>query len=361
MHRRQSLPLVRIAALVALVAGAAVSVPTAATDRVVIVRPGDTLSELALQYGVTVAQLRALNAIVDPNRIYPGQRLRLAAPPPASAKPEAAAPKPVVHIVQWGEHLTGIAQRYGTTIGAIVKANGIANPSYLRVGQRLNIPGTTAAVTPSALPAAVAPALAPLVHVVAAGENLTGIAQRYGTSIAAIVSANSMANPSYLRVGQHLTIPGAIALPEKAGSAMPPAMAAKVATLSEIRAIITAEATAQGVSVPFALAVAWQESGWQAGVVSWAGAVGVMQLTPATADWVAANMLGRHINLYDAQSNVRGGIWLLRHYLTRYHGNKPLVLAAYYQGQTAADRYGVYAMTRSYVASILALESIFAH
>ena len=294
MYRRPSLPLVRIAALVTLLAGAAVSVPVAATDRVVIVRPGDTLSEIALQYGVSVAQLRALNAIVDPNRIYPGQRLRLAAPPAAAATPKAAAPKPVVHVVQRGENLTGIAQRYGTSIAAIVKANRIANPSYLHIGQRLTIPGVTA-------------------------------------------------------------------LSPKAGSAMPSTLAAKVATRSEIRAIITAEAKAQGVSIPFALAVAWQESGWQAGVVSWAGAVGVMQLTPATADWVAASMLGRPINLYDARSNVEAGIRLLRHYLTRYHGNKPLVLAAYYQGQTAADRYGVYRMTRSYVASILALESIFAH
>ena len=131
--------------------------------------------------------------------------------------------------------------------------------------------------------------------------------------------------------------------------------------LAVIHFASTAEATAQGVSVPFALAVAWQESGWQAGVVSWAGAVGVMQLTPPTADWVASSMLGANINLYDARSNVRAGIRLLRHYLFRYQGSKPLALAAYYQGQTAADQYGVFATSRSYVASILALESIFAH
>jgi soluble lytic murein transglycosylase-like protein len=70
-------------------------------------------------------------------------------------------------------------------------------------------------------------------------------------------------------------------------------------------------------------------------------------------------MLGHRVELYDARSNVQAGVTLLKHYLERYHGDRSLVLAAYYQGQTAADRYGIYAMTRPYIASILALESFF--
>ena len=105
--------------------------------------------------------------------------------------------------------------------------------------------------------------------------------------------------------------------------------------------------------------MAWQESGWRPNVVSRAGAVGVMQLTPATADWVATTMLGHGIKLRDARSNVEAGVALLRHYLDRYHGDRRLTLAAYYQGQTAADRHGVYRMTRPYIASILALEKLF--
>ena len=58
---------------------------------------------------------------------------------------------------------------------------------------------------------------------------------------------------------------------------------------------------------------------------------------------------------------MRAGIRLLKHYLARYDNDKSLVLAAYYQGQTAADRHGVYRMTRPYIASILALERYFAH
>lgn len=366
MSDRTHLPLLRIAVVVALLGGVAIAVPAAATDRVVVVQPGDTLSEIALRYGMTVAQLRELNGIADPNRIFAGQRLRLTGTAEAQVTPPSAEAAAVEHVVAWGETLTGIARRYGSTIAAIAAANSLSNPSYLRVGQHLTIPGTAATPaapappTPAAAPpTAPAPAAVP-VHVVASGETLTGIAHRYGSTIAAIAAANGISNPSYLRVGQHLSIPGAVAPPAAPAAKMPATLASLVAARSEVGDIIRAEATAQGVPVAFALAVAWHESGWRPGVVSSAGAVGVMQLTPPTADWVGSSMLGHRVDLYDARSNVQAGVSLLKHYLARYNGDRSLVLAAYYQGQTAADRYGVYGMTRPYIASILALEAFFA-
>ena len=293
MPHRAHLPPLRIAALLAVFAGAAIAVPAAATDRVVVVQPGDTLSEIAVHYGVSIGQLRALNGISDPNRIYAGQRLRLTGQAAATTTTPGTKPQPVVHVVASGENLTGIAKHYGSTIAAIATANGIANPSFVRTGQRLTIPGAGSAATAAS-------------------------AGRMSASMSSLVAGR-----------------GAI------GN------------------IIRAEAKARGVPVAFALAVAWQESGWRAGVVSRAGAVGVMQLTPPTADWVASTMLGHGIDLYDARSNVRAGVTLLRHYLDRYHGDRSLVLAAYYQGQTAADRHGVYRMTRPYIASITALEKFF--
>lgn len=289
MAYRSHLPLVCTAVLVAVIAGAAVTVPAAATDRVVVVQSGDTLSEIALEHGVSVAQLRALNAIADPNRIYAGQRLRLSGPAGSAPRPPTPTATEGVHVVARGETLTGIARHYGSTIAAIAQANGIANPSFLRVGQRLTIPG--------------APAVAP------AGR-------------------------------------------------MPDSISLLMAARGEVGAIIRAEATSQGVPIALALAVAWQESGWRANVVSRAGAVGVMQLTPATAEWVASTMLGHGIDLHDVRSNAQAGVALLRHYLDRYHGDRTLALAAYYQGQTAADRHGVYRVTRPYIASILALEKL---
>ena len=70
-------------------------------------------------------------------------------------------------------------------------------------------------------------------------------------------------------------------------------------------------------------------------------------------------MLGAPVDLANLRQNVRAGVRLLAHYRDRYDGNVDLVLAAYYQGQTAADRHGVYPISRPYVASIKALIRIF--
>ncbi len=136
-------------------------------------------------------------------------------------------------------------------------------------------------------------------------------------------------------------------------------MAELVARRDAVRRVIVEEAARYDVPAALALAVAWQESGWQQGVVSHANAIGVMQLIPATGEWVGEAMLGHSVNLRDLRHNVRAGVRLLAHYLQRYEGNRDLVLAAYYQGQTAADRHGVYPVSRPYIASIGVLERLF--
>lgn len=355
--QRPTKPLVAVGALaLALAAGSVLVGPAAATDRVVIVQPGQTLSEIAAQQGVTVPQLVALNGIANPDRIFAGQRLVVATATPASA-PAPVAAAPAAHQVARGETLTGIAARYGTSIAALASANGISNPSYIRSGQVLAIPGAPAA-QPAAAPA---PAAAPTSHQVAYGETLSHIALRYGTSVAALASANGIVNSSYIRAGQVLVIPasaaGAPAAPSTSGA--PTSMAALMAQRDAVRQLIVAEAIVQGVPPAFALAVAWQESGWQQGVVSHAGAIGIMQLIPASGEWVAQSILGEPVNLSDAGSNVRAGVRLLRHYLDRYAGDRSLALAAYYQGQAATDRHGIYPVSRPYIASILELEQIF--
>jgi soluble lytic murein transglycosylase-like protein len=140
---------------------------------------------------------------------------------------------------------------------------------------------------------------------------------------------------------------------------MPASMAARVAARDAVRQVITEEANRYGVPVAFALAVAWQESGWQQHAVSTAGAIGVMQLLPATAEWVGTAMLGHPVPIDDTRHNVRAGVRLLAHYLARYSGNRDLVLAAYYQGQSAADRHGVYPVSVTYIDSITRLERLF--
>lgn len=259
-------------------------------------------------------------------------------------------------VVRPGDTLTAISRRHGVSIAEITRLNQLPDPNRIFAGQRLRLEADDA---PPATPAPSAPTAAPAPersHVVRAGEHLTGIARQYGVSVAAIVAANGIANPSRIYAGQRLVIPGTKVEPAASPApSIPKSIAAVMARRDDIRRLIAAEADRFDVPAALALAVAWQESGWRQNVVSHAGAIGVMQLLPATGEWVGDVMLGQRVDLRSAQDNVRAGVRLLKHYLSRYDGNVELVLAAYYQGQTAADRHGVYPVSRGYIASIRAL------
>jgi len=317
---------------VALAAGPLFSASALASDEVVV-RPGDTLTGISKRHGVTISAIVAANALADPNRIFAGQRLRISsAPPPTPAPPPAAVPSQAAgsHTVARGDNLWSIARFYGISLSALVAANGIINASRIQPGRQLILPGAApAAPAPPAAPSAPTPAAAP--------------------APAAPPTAPSAPTPA--------PAPAPAAPP--AAPAMSAWMAAVVAQRDAMRLVIAEEATAAGVPVTLALAVAWQESGWRQNVVSSAGAVGVMQLMPGTARWVGDSMLGRAVDINDARDNVRAGVRLLAHYLDRYGGNRDLVLAAYYQGQGAADRHGVYPVSRAYIASVNALEGMF--
>ncbi len=112
-----------------------------------------------------------------------------------------------VHVVQPGENLFRIALRYGTSVQAIMNANGLTNRSYIWVGQRLTIPGGAGGGGSSGGSSGSATATGG-VHVVRRGETLSSIARRYGTTVSAIASANGIRNPSLIWVGQRLRIPG---------------------------------------------------------------------------------------------------------------------------------------------------------
>jgi LysM repeat protein len=331
----------------------------------VTVRPGDTLTSIARRSGVSIERIVQLNGIADPNRIYVGQQLKLEhAVTPANASEGGE----VVHVVRSGESTWGIAMRYGVTVAAIAEANGMVNPSRIFAGTRLVIPGVAADPAPAAAPAAqTASQPTPttggeVVHVVRSGESTWGIAMRYGVTVAAIAEANGMVNPSRIFAGTRLVIPGGAPAPRGAAAApapLPAAMARAVDERDDVRRLIVAEAERFGVPVSLALALAWQESGWRQSVVSWAGAVGVMQLLPTTAEWVADTMLHEPVNVHDVRDNVRAGVRLIAHYLARYDGSVDLALAAYYQGQVGTDRHGVYSMSRTYIGAIRGLQRLF--
>jgi spore germination protein len=94
-----------------------------------------------------------------------------------------------IHVVQRGENLWLLSQRYGVSINQIITVNELANPNQLVVGLALVIP------TP------------PLQYIVQYGDNLWLIAQRYGTMVQAIIQENQITNPSSIYPGQIIRIP----------------------------------------------------------------------------------------------------------------------------------------------------------
>ncbi len=140
-------------------------------------------------------------------------------PPTATAKPPATpSPTPVqveptatplppaamggcYYTVRRGDTLFSIARRFGSTIEAIAQANGLANPRYIRAGQKLLIPGAY----PACAPSSAAPGTT--IYIVRPGDTLYSIAKRYRTTVAAIAWANGIADPRRIWAGQRLIIP----------------------------------------------------------------------------------------------------------------------------------------------------------
>jgi len=121
------------------------------------------------------------------------------------------------------------------------------------------------------------------------------------------------------------------------------------ATPAEIAREIQAASLRHSISAPLVEAVAWQESRFNQAAVSPKGAMGVMQLMPATA-----RQLG--VDARDVASNIEGGALYLSQMLRRFEGDVPRALAAYNAGPEAVQRYGgipPYAETQAYVRAIL--------
>ncbi|WNF23857.1 LysM peptidoglycan-binding domain-containing protein [Mesobacillus jeotgali] len=155
---------------------------------------GDTLWKIAAKFNTTISEIVKLNNL-DPNKyLFIGQKLKV----PAADSPEPA-PQPVIHSVQSGDTLWKIAQKYGTTIDSIVKANNLDPAKYLYIGQKLTIPSSTPNQEP--------PAVEPVVHEVVSGDTLWKISVKYSTTIDVIVKANNLDPAKYLYIGQKLTIP----------------------------------------------------------------------------------------------------------------------------------------------------------
>jgi LysM repeat protein len=165
------------------------------------VKPGDSLYTIAVGFDITVEDIKQHNQLDHPNTLRVGQELKIPQQPNATetaGQAGQAAEEGYIHVVQPGETLFGIAQRYSVPLNELAKANNITNPGALRVGQRLRIPDAAAPKPTNT---------GQRVHIVQPGETLSEIAIQYGVTPKAIAKANSLSNPSRIVSGQKLIIP----------------------------------------------------------------------------------------------------------------------------------------------------------
>lgn len=249
------------------------------------------------------------------------------------------------HRVRRGETLSGIAARYGVGVEVVVAANHLRNPNLIIAGARLRIPGGGGGSSS-----------APRAHTVRSGENLSGIAAHYGVSVTALAQANHLADPNLIVTGRHLRIPSGGA----SSSGYSTSSASSVSTApssSSVEAVLERHAARQGLDRSLVKAVAWQESGWRQDAVSSAGAVGVMQVMPDTADYVNESLGGDHLNVHETEDNVELGVTYLDHVIDQMPSeNKGL--AAYYTGPGNVGS-NLTETQRAYVRSVQALRSRF--
>jgi len=126
---------------------------------------------------------------------------------------------------------------------------------------------------------------------------------------------------------------------------------ASAATPAELAAMVKDAARTHGVDPRLLAAVARRESAWNARAVSRIGACGIMQLMPATAEYLGVR------NVFDPRENIFGGARYLRTLLDAFDGDLDLTLAAYNAGPGAVEKYrGIppYRETQAYVAAVRA-------
>lgn len=352
------------------------------------VRSGDTVSHIATRTGTTVTAITRANNLADASRIRIGQVLTIptnastaaAGAPTTTAAAAPAAVATTAHTVRSGETVSAIAKRYGSTVQAVVAANGLDARAFIRAGQVLTIPAAGATSAATATTTAAAPAATGAgTHTVVSGDTVGAIAKKYGTTVQAVVAANGLDARARIRVGQTLTIPGAGAAATSTaattaapttqlvgntfeGRTYPATVVASAntnkATLlsigvpskADMQAKVAATARAMGVDPALALAVAYQESGFNHASVSPANAIGTMQVIPSSGDW-ASQLVGRQLNLLDPDDNVVAGVAILRS-LIKTSPDLPTAIAGYYQGAASVKRNGMFSDTRRYVANV---------
>ena len=305
----------------------AVGTATAAASRTYRVQRGDSLTAIARSHGTSVATISRLNGLSPSDVLLAGSTLTL------------PGPELQTYRVRPGDTLTGIAASVRWPVTRLARENGMSLSQTLLIGTVLKVP---------TVPSTQAPPAVGGTYTVRPGDSLSSISNHFGVSLGALADMNGIGLNDVLLIGRRLRLPATT-------------VTSTLSTYprSTVRGSIVYWANHYGVDPHLAAALAWMESGFNNAMVSPAGAVGVMQVTPATWDYVEQVLLLGEQVAHDADGNVRVGIAYLHHLLRVFGGDEQLALAAYYQGAREVVESGLLPGTKLYVADILALKQRF--
>ena len=335
----------------------------------VVVRPGDTLSELAVEHGVTLTELMEWNGIDDPDLIVAGTSLIVSSP--------AADAGPTRYVVQPGDTLSEIAEEFGVRTAELADRNAIIDRDLIRVGQ------TLAVSAPAAADAAPTASSAPAgTYVVTAGDTLSEIAEAHGVRTAALAEANGITDRDLIRVGQTLALPPATTAASPTSTTAPtpsatpdtPSTTAAPVTTPQVTTPPTTSTTTRppatggvgtlltplfarwsqvyGVDQGLVEAIAWHESDWRPEAVSAGGHLGIAQLSPDTVTFVEERLLGLDMNPLDPSDGIRMAARYLR-YLSDQTDSERAALAAWNQGLSSVQNGGISPSGSSFADSVL--------
>ena len=296
------------------------------------------------------------------------------------------------HVIASGESLSSVAATDGLSVDQLAAANGLSSDSQLIAGSTLQIPpqsavsdeGSTSASSgedsqaasdqtsesesTSSSDSAGGSSSGGGGYTVQAGDTLSAIAAQYGTTVGELAAANGLDPAGILPTGITLSFGGSSSSSSSesdASESSSPASSDSGGGAQPTPETVTPQdvgdvAAGNGVSPSLAEAIGYQESGFNNDLVSSTGATGVMQIEPATWDYIDSDLATPPpLSPTSAQDNIRGGVLLLRSLLDQTGGDPSLAAAGYYQGLESVRDHGMYSDTEQYVNDVMALRQRF--
>ncbi|HEY1734125.1 MAG TPA: LysM peptidoglycan-binding domain-containing protein, partial [Acidimicrobiales bacterium] len=238
-------------------------------------------------------------------------------------------------LVSAGDNLSSIAARYGTTVAALARANGISDPNLIIAGTRLVVP-VAGAPTPSS----------------AAGAASTAATPSAGTATpASPATATAGSSPT--------TAPATRSETDGTAAGGLPATLVDNPTKLALEPIFSYWAERFGLPSSLLEAMCWWESGWQSGVTSVTGAQGIGQLEPATVSAMQSQVGTWSLDPYTATDNIEMAAAYLHDLMVDTGGTPGMALASYYQGLASVEKIGLLPSTEQYASGIEAYTTDF--